>query len=158
MSRRESWRIMICALSTILSWDGLHNNIVKHESPECIKATSHPKRDSRALWDTIQQGLSQPKFLQFVHFCRGGGTFEFGREKTASSFTQPQVSLVLFLLLYPRRSLYPVEWKAGVSKDIWMALREAFPFSRHDAMEEPCVDTGVQTHQRRPNIILQWRK
>ena len=148
---------MICALNTILSWDGLHNNIVKHESPECIKATSHPKRDSRALWDTIQQGLSQPKFLQFVHFVEEEEPLNWSR-KTVSPLTQPQVSLVISLLLYPRRSLYPVEWKAGVSKDIWMALREAFPFSRHDAMEEPCVDTGVQTHQRRPNIILQWRK
>ena len=84
---------MICALKTILSWDGLHNNIVKHESPECIKATSHPKRDSRALWDTIQQGLSQPKFLQFVHFVEEEEPLNWSR-KTVSSLTQPQVSLV----------------------------------------------------------------
>ena len=61
--------------STILSWDGLHNNIVKHESPECNKATPHPKGFEGTLRH-YTTGFITAEVLTVCPLCRGGGTFE----------------------------------------------------------------------------------
>ena len=80
---------MICALSTILSWDGLHNNIVKHESPECNATSKGIRRHSETLYNRVYHSRSSYSLSTFVEEEE---PLNWSR-KTVGSLTQPQVSL-----------------------------------------------------------------